>query len=164
MGFCNIHYRCCVLYDVVSAAYFLACGNGTCTYIKHIFIKTAAGRDLMTTNINDALLLSAVMAAAIFFCRALPFFLFRDKSGSGNINTSKRKTAFFSFAEKTVPPVAMTVLAFNALSVPARTNPGEIIPVLIAAIFTVGVHLWKRNPLISIFGGTAVFIALSAIL
>jgi len=127
----------------------------------------------MTTNINEALLLSIVMAVAIFFCRVFPFLLFREKSGSSDFPSevlengtiaSKRKTAFLDFVEKTVPPVAMTVLAFNTLTVPARTHISEIIPALIAAAFTAGVHLWRRNPLISIFGGTALFMVLQRIM
>jgi len=121
----------------------------------------------MITSINDALFLTFVMAAAVFLCRVFPFLLFREKSGSkledGTI-TSKRKTAFLNFVEKTVPPVAMTVLAFNTLASPARANISELIPALIAAAFTAGVHLWKRNPLISIFGGTALFMVLQRII
>ena len=132
----------------------------------------------MTTSVNEALLLSIVMAAAIFFCRLFPFLFFREKTGSqpengvfadeceasGASGKVSAKTAFLNFVEKTVPPAAMTVLAFNALTIPVIANPGEIIPVLAAAVFTALVHLWKRNPLISIFGGTAVFMLLQRVI
>ena len=104
----------------------------------------------MNTGINEALVLTAVMAAAIFFCRIFPFLFFRDKTGN----------TFLAFVEKTVPPVAMTVLAFNSLAVPAKANPREIIPILAAAIVTAALHLWRKNPLISIFGGTVLYMAL----
>jgi branched-subunit amino acid transport protein AzlD len=119
----------------------------------------------MKTSINEALILSVVMAAVIFFCRAFPFLFFREKAGDGTASSpSNRRIAFLAFVEKTVPPVAMTVLAFNSLASPARASPREIIPALAAAALTAIVHLWRRNPLISIFGGTAVYILLLRVL
>ena len=114
----------------------------------------------MKTGIGEALILSVVMAVVIFFCRVFPFLFFRNRNNGGNTQ-SKRSAAFLAFVEKTVPPVAMTVLAFNALAGPVKSNPGEIIPALAAAAFTAIVHLWRRNPLLSIFGGTAVFMLLT---
>jgi len=123
----------------------------------------------MKTGINEALLLTIIMAAAIFFCRVFPFLFFRAsaddkrpgaKRSGAKRSGAKRSLAFLAFVEKTVPPVAMTVLAFNALAGPLQTNLRELPPVLIAAAITALVHLWRRNPLISIFGGTAVFMAL----
>ena len=126
----------------------------------------------MKTSVTEALLLSIVMAAVIFFCRVFPFLFFRGKStdtdaGASNPDgrgATKSREVFLSFVEKTVPPAAMTVLAFNALAGPAKTNLSEAIPALAAAAFTAIVHLWRRNPLISIFGGTAVYILLLRIL
>ena len=65
--------------------------------------------------------------------------------------------------EKTVPPVAMTVLALNSIAVPIKGNLLEGIPILAASALTVLVHLWKRNPLLSIFGGTALYMILERI-
>jgi branched-subunit amino acid transport protein AzlD len=121
----------------------------------------------MKTSVSEALILTVVMAAVIFFCRVFPFLFFREKNtaGTGVEDTqNRRKAAFLAFAEKTVPPAALTVLAFNALAGPVRTNHSEIIPALAAAVFTALVHLWRRNPLISIFGGTALFMVLQRVL
>ena len=129
----------------------------------------------MKTGIGEAALLTAIMAAVIFFCRSCAFLFFRgskpdnadggtDESGGKAGSAAGRRTAaFLDFVEKTVPPLAMTVLTFNALAVPIHENFRQGIPVLIAAAFTVIVHLWRRNPLISIFGGTAVYMALERI-
>jgi len=114
----------------------------------------------MITGINEVLLLIIAMAAAIYFCRLFPFLFFRGKDNS----TSSTYNAFFGFIEKTVPPVAMTVLAFNSLAGPIKTSPYELIPALIAAAATALVHIWRRNPLISIFGGTALFMLLTRLL
>jgi len=115
----------------------------------------------MKTGIGEAALLTAIMAAVIFFCRSCAFLFFRGGNPGGGADESGGKTAaFLDFVEKTVPPLAMTVLTFNALAVPIHENFRQGIPVLVAAAFTVIVHLWRRNPLISIFGGTAVYMAL----
>ena len=113
----------------------------------------------MNTSISEALILTMVMAAVIFFCRVFPFLFFREKANASKAGDDRR-AAFLAFVEKTVPPVAMTVLAFNALAAPVTATPREMIPALAAAALTAIVHLWRRNPLISIFGGTAVYMVL----
>ncbi|GMO40260.1 MAG: hypothetical protein Ta2F_16390 [Termitinemataceae bacterium] len=101
----------------------------------------------------------------------------RNKIDSGGIGTKK----FFKFVEKTAPPVAMTVLTFNEiahsiksvivseLSTPSNSvNTSSMFvnmiygsePVIIACVVTAGMHIIKRNPLISIFSGTIVFMIL----
>ena len=116
----------------------------------------------MKTGVSEAALFSVVMAAVILFCRAFPFLFFRGKNGGGDTQ-SKRSAALLAFAEKTAPPVAMTVLAFNSLAGPVKSNPGELLPALAAAAFTAIVHLWRRNPLISIFGGTVLYMILTRV-
>jgi branched-subunit amino acid transport protein AzlD len=118
-------------------------------------------------SIPRAVALTFVMGAVIFFCRVFPFFFFRERRGAGR-NASD---AFLALVEKTAPPVAMTVLAFNAISGPIKESlhtavpMGTIsIPVLVASAFTALVHLWKRNALISIIGGTVVYMVLSRVL
>ena len=113
----------------------------------------------MNTSVNEAVLLTLIMAAVIFFCRVCAFLFFHEQK-----LTNKRTIALLGFVEKFVPPIAMTVLAFNALTAPINQNIRQGIPVLIAAIFTVIVHLWRRNPLLSIFGGTAVFMVIERLL
>ena len=117
----------------------------------------------MRTGIGEALLLTLAMGAAIFFCRVFPFLFLRKKTETDG-ETGERGAAFLAFVEKTVPPVAMTVLAFNALAGPARANPGELLPGLAAAAVTAALHLWRRNPMISIFAGTALFMVLTRVL
>ena len=96
----------------------------------------------------EALVFVLAMGAVILFCRVFPFLFF-----SGN------KT-FSNYVEKTVPPVVMTVLAFNALGASFRDNPRDGLLVLGAAIITGLLHIWKKNPLISIFGGTILYLLL----
>ncbi|GHV35302.1 hypothetical protein AGMMS4952_27610 [Spirochaetia bacterium] len=106
----------------------------------------------------------APMGAVIFFCRVFPFIFFREPKGGSKSEGGKASETFLSLVEKTAPPVAMTVLAFNALSGPIKDNVHASIPVLAAAAFTALTHLWKRNALISIIGGTVVYMVLSRVL
>jgi branched-subunit amino acid transport protein AzlD len=109
-------------------------------------------------DLQETLILIFAMAVAIFFCRAFPF-LFFGRVGEGEKSASRRSAAFINFVEKVVPPVAMTVLSFNALGGAFR-NTMEGLLGLGAAVFTAIMHLWKRNALISIFGGTALYMIL----
>jgi len=133
-------------------------------------------------TLKEALGMVFAMGAVILFCRAFPFLFFsrggnspgrKDKGplafdagstdDSKKVKKSNRRDALFSFVEKTVPPVAMTVLAFNALGTSFRDNPRDGLLVLAASVFTALVHIWKQNPLISIFGGTALYMILSRV-
>jgi len=115
------------------------------------------------TGTGEALALSVAMAAVIFFCRIFPFLFFRGKAAEGGLQDG-RPSALLAFVEKTVPPAAMTALAFNSLAAPIKANPGEAVPVFAAAVFTALVHLWRKNPLVSIFGGTALYMLLTRLL
>jgi branched-subunit amino acid transport protein AzlD len=110
---------------------------------------------------NEAIVLVLAMGAVILFCRAFPFLFF----GKGNEKNSRapRREKILNFVEQTVPPAAMTVLAFNALGGAFRDNLSEGIPVLIASAFTAVLHLWKRNSLVSIIAGTALYMALAGL-
>jgi branched-subunit amino acid transport protein AzlD len=114
-------------------------------------------------SVPEALLMTAVMGVVIFFCRVFPFLFFRDRRRNKGEPVPGRSlgSGFRSLAEKAAPPVTMTVLAVNAMSGPLRENPHAAFPVLAASLFTALIHLWKRNSLLSILGGTAVYMALN---
>jgi branched-subunit amino acid transport protein AzlD len=145
----------------------------------------------MKVSLAAALGLTFAMGLVIFFCRLFPFLMFREKpkpSGetektatarSGEAETAEKsrggpdspgKTApfrrelFLNFVEKLAPPAAMTVLAFNAIAGSFKADLREGGPVLAAAALTALIHLWKRNPLFSIFGGTAGYMILERIM
>jgi branched-subunit amino acid transport protein AzlD len=120
------------------------------------------------------------LGGVIFFCRVLPFILFRKKpkktetGAAAGTETAETETAetetvetagnfqgpFLSIVEKIVPPVAMTVLAVNAMAAPIQGKASEAVPVLAAAGLTALLQLWKRNVLLSIFAGTALYMLL----
>ena len=117
----------------------------------------------MSLNAFEAALMVLAMGAVILLCRVFPFVFFR----SGKISGSKASRTLLDFVELVAPPAAMTVLAINALGPSIRwlssfaaaesnTHPAA----LVAALCTVVLHLVKRNPLISIIGGTAAYMIL----
>jgi branched-subunit amino acid transport protein AzlD len=105
-------------------------------------------------TLSEALIFTFATGAVVLFCRAFPFVFFRTNR-EGN-----REKGWLGFVEKVVPPVAMTVLAFNSAASSLKANIYESLPVLAAATVTALLHLWKRNSLISIFGGTALYMVL----
>jgi len=119
-------------------------------------------------SIEEALGIVLAMGVVVLFCRAFPFIFFRGDSNApekqggaaeknGNISL---KESLIAFVEKIVPPAAMTVLAFNALGGAIRDNPLDGLLVCAASIFTALIHIWKRNSMVSIFGGTALYMIL----
>ncbi|MDR2210672.1 MAG: AzlD domain-containing protein [Spirochaetaceae bacterium] len=119
---------------------------------------------------GTALIYTLVLGAAIFFCRALPFIFFRNDPADDpprRGHTPAPSAGFVEFVEKVAPPVAMTVLAVNSLAGPVKEagvdfsagDPALFLP-LIAAVCTAALHIWKRNALVSIFGGTALYMIL----
>jgi branched-subunit amino acid transport protein AzlD len=138
----------------------------------------------MKTSVNAALGFTAAMGLVIFFCRLFPFLFFRQEAnppgegeGADNKHGGKegegggkcggapsRRDVFLNFVEKLAPPAAMTVLAFNAIAGSFKTGLREGLPVLIASALTALIHLWKRNSLFSIFGGTAIYMILERVM
>jgi branched-subunit amino acid transport protein AzlD len=128
-------------------------------------------------SVQGALLLTFVMGGVIFFCRVFPFLFFRKRPGIGTENGDSTpaeaprgtrvqrslRENFLALVEKTAPPAAMTVLALNAVSAPIKEDVSLALPVLAASALTAVLHLWRRNPLISILGGTALYMILGAI-
>ena len=108
------------------------------------------------SSIEEALILVLGMGVVIFFCRVIPFLLFSRDASLEN-NRSRAMGIFLDFVEKIVPPAAMTVLAFNALGGAFKGDLPDGVLVLAAAVFTAFLHLWKKNFLISILGGTILY-------
>ena len=115
----------------------------------------------MSLSLSSAFIFCFAMAASIFLCRILPFLIFR-KPGNTAIDQKKsvQREMFLAFVEKVVPPVAMTVLAVNAIAGSLHDTSGTRLPILIAVVFTAVLHVWKWNALISIFGGTILYMIL----
>jgi branched-subunit amino acid transport protein AzlD len=114
------------------------------------------------SSTREALGMVLAMGAVVLFCRAFPFLFFKaneisEANDIGGDGRRKGAGAFLDFVGRVVPPAAMTVLAFNALGGATRDNPRDGLFALAAAAFTALLHLWKGNFLISILGGTLLY-------
>ena len=100
---------------------------------------------------NTYIILSiAVIAAVTLILRALPFLIFR----SGNIPN------FVTYLGNTLPYAIMGMLVIYCLRGTNFLSSTHGIPEIAAALSVVVLHVWKRKTLLSICGGTAVYMLL----
>ncbi len=96
-------------------------------------------------------MLVAVIALVTLFLRALPFVVFSGK---------RRTPAFITYLSDVLPYAIMGMLVVYCLrGVDFLTAPHGL-PELIACVTVVGLHLWKKNTLLSIAAGTVVYMVL----
>ena len=92
-----------------------------------------------------------VMAVVTFLTRALPFLLF----GRGN-----RAPRVVLYLGKYLPPAVIAMLIVYCLRGVSFAAVSGWMPSLIAAAAVVALHLWKKNNLLSILGGTVFYMVL----
>ena len=101
-------------------------------------------------DLHSALIV-AVVALVTIGLRFLPFVIF-----SGN----KQTPPFVAYLGRVLPYAIMGMLVVYCLrNTSIRTAPHGL-PELISCALVAGLHLWKRNTLISIVGGTACYMLL----
>lgn len=92
-----------------------------------------------------------VIAAVTFVLRALPFMLFR-----GN----KPVPQFISYLGKVLPFAVIGMLVVYCLKDVSVTSGTYGLPELIAILIIVLIHKWKHNLLLSVGGGTVLYMLL----
>jgi branched-subunit amino acid transport protein AzlD len=97
----------------------------------------------------SAYLLGAIlaMAAVTVLCRATPFLFFMKR----------RPPEVVDYLQKYIPPMIMTILVLGSYKGLSLASWPYGIPEIVAGLAVAAVHLWKRNTLLSIFGGTALY-------
>lgn len=93
----------------------------------------------------------AVMAAVTFLTRALPFLLF-DRGES--------PPKLVLYLGRVLPPAVIAMLIVYCLRTVRFSAPGLWLPQLMSVAAVVVLHVWKHNNLISIFGGTLLYMFL----
>lgn len=96
-------------------------------------------------------LLVAVVSLVTIALRFLPFLIF------GN---NRETPGFISYLGKVLPYAIMAMLVVYCLKGVSFMNAPYGIPEAIAVIAVVLLHLWKRNTLLSIVGGTVGYMLL----
>lgn len=103
----------------------------------------------MTTGQIAALV--AVMAVVTFLTRALPFLLF----GRGG-----KPPEVVLYLGRFLPPAVIAMLIVYCYRGTSFGTLAGWAPGLIAGAAVVALHLWKRNNMLSIMGGTVLYMAL----
>ena len=94
------------------------------------------------------------MGLVTLACRAAPFLFFMRR----------RPPAIVDFLQLYIPPMIMTVLVLNSFKSVRFATPPYGIPELVSGLAVAGLHLWRRNTLVSILGGTALYMVLIRVL
>ncbi|MDH6120930.1 branched-chain amino acid transporter permease [Kitasatospora sp. GAS204B] len=95
-----------------------------------------------------------VSAAVTWGLRALPFAALAPL----------RASAVLHHLSERMPVGVMVILTVYALRDLPLTSPMRAVPTAVALAATLGLHLWRRNAVLSILGGTAVHVALASTL
>jgi branched-subunit amino acid transport protein AzlD len=102
------------------------------------------------TSLSEALVAVVLFALIILATRAFPFVLF-----------SRRKPPrAIRFVEKYIPPMVMAILVVYCLKDIRWTAWPSGIRELAALAVVSALHIWKKNAMLSIFGGTAFYMIL----
>ena len=93
----------------------------------------------------------ALCALATILTRSVPFIVFSEH----------RKTpAFIQYIGRFLPSAVFGMLVIYCLKDVNITTGTHGIPEAISILATIGLHLWKKQMLISIFGGTVCYMLL----
>jgi len=95
--------------------------------------------------------LVAVMAAVTFLTRALPFLLF----GRGG-----EPPKVVLYLGRFLPPAVIAMLIVYCYRATSFAQPAGWAPGLIAGLAVIVLHVWKKNNMLSIVGGTVLYMVL----
>ncbi len=95
---------------------------------------------------THAALLVAVMAAVTMLLRFLPFLLFRKKT-----------PPYVVYLGEVLPAAIIGMLVVYCLKDMTLTKAPFGAPEIIAGLAVVGLQVWKRSALLSILGGTLIY-------
>ena len=91
------------------------------------------------------------MSAVTFLTRALPFLLF---------DRGEAPPKLVLYLGRVLPPAIIAMLIVYCLKGISFAAPAGWAPQLISVAVVVALHLWKHNELLSIFGGTILYMVL----
>ena len=99
----------------------------------------------------NSLLIIVVVSVCTIFLRALPFLIFGRK---------KEVPQTVQYLGKVLPPAIMTVLVVYCLKGVSLFRGNHGIPEIISVLLVSGLHIWKKNILLSIGLGTLCYMLL----
>ena len=100
--------------------------------------------------VSKAVIVSLLIGLIVFGERLFPFAIF-----------SKRKPGkLIHIFERYIPPIVMLGLLIYNLRDVRFSSLVQWVPQISAIAFTIVTYLWKKNSLVSIFGGTIIYMIL----
>ena len=102
-------------------------------------------------NHLHAILLILIMTVVTMATRFLPFLLLGDK---------RQTPPFIAYLGKVLPYAIMGMLVVYCLKGVSLADLSSAAPAALGVAVTAGLHLWKHNTLLSIVGGTVVYMVL----
>lgn len=93
----------------------------------------------------------AAMAAVTALLRFAPFLIFRK---------GRKTPAYITYLGQVLPQAVIGMLVIYCLKDVSLTAPPFGAPELIAAAAVVGLQIWRKNSIISILSGTAIYMVL----
>lgn len=92
-----------------------------------------------------------VIALVTYLVRLLPFIIFGGK---------RQTPEWITYLGRFLPPAVMGMLIVYSVKDTAFLHLNTSFPVIVAICATILIHVWKRNNLISILGGTGLYMLL----
>ena len=105
----------------------------------------------MILSFGQSLLIILVIAVITFALRAAPFILFSRTGTTPKVIT---------YLGNVLPPAVMGMLIVYCLRNVSVLDAPFGLPELIAVVTVAVLHLWRRNSMLSILGGTVLYMAL----
>ena len=102
-------------------------------------------------NTPYSLILIAVMAAVTAFVRFSPFILFPE---------GRKRPRVITYLGTVLPYAVIGMLVVYCFKGKSVIEYPYCRPELLAAALVVGLHVWKRNTLLSVFAGVAFYMVL----
>lgn len=100
---------------------------------------------------NNRYAVFAVIVLVTMLTRFLPFLILSGK---------KETPAVVSYLGKVLPYAVMAMLVVYCLRGLDFSTPGKYLPELLCTALVAGLHVWKRNTLLSIGVGTVAYMLL----
>ena len=105
----------------------------------------------MTLTTTQALVIAGAVTLGTIITRFLPFLLFPE---------NKPIPKVVEYLGRTLPAAMMGLLVVYCFKNVSWLSGSHGAPELLATAAVVGLHLWKKNVLLSIAGGTALYMVL----
>ena len=105
----------------------------------------------MSVSAGTSFLIILVVALTTFATRVTPFLIFPK---------GKEIPEVVRYLGKVLTPAVIGMLVIYCLKGVALTEPPYGIPEILSVLVTAGLHVWKRNNLLSIGAGTVLYMFL----